>query len=88
MRAQSIVVQVQMLERHVGGKEGDEWRLRVEPKGIIVQIDRGKFGKVKDRCQERREGLRNLIKQAAGKDISEVRNLRRSQLKQQLEFLS
>ena len=39
MRAKAVVVQDEVLERHMGGEEGHKGSLCVEPKGVIVEVD-------------------------------------------------
>ena len=46
MGAESVVVQVEVLEWYVGGKEGDQGSLGVQTESVVVQVDRVQFGEV------------------------------------------
>jgi hypothetical protein len=44
--AESVVVEVEVLEGFVGGQEGDEGGLCIDTEGVIAQIDRSEVREV------------------------------------------
>lgn len=75
MGAQAVVVEVEVLERNVGGKEGNEGRLGVQAEGVVVKVDGVELGEVEDRGEEGGESFGDLVKESAGEDIGEVCDL-------------
>lgn len=64
-----------MLERNVLGEESDKRSVGVDAKRVIAEVDGVEFGEVEDGCEERREGLGNLVEEATGEDVGKVGNL-------------
>ncbi len=52
MRAEAVVVEVQVLQGHVRGEKGDDGGLRIEAKGIIVEVDGVEVREVEDGGEE------------------------------------
>lgn len=75
MRAQTIVVQVEMLKRYVCCEECDERRLSVETKSVVVQVNRVEIRQVEDGREQVGERLRDLAQETAGEDVGEVCDL-------------
>lgn len=75
MGTQAVVVEVEVLERNVGGKEGNEGRLGVQAKGVVVKVDGVELGEVENRGEEGGESFGDLVKESAGEDIGEVCDL-------------
>jgi hypothetical protein len=75
MGAQAVVVEVEVLERNVGGKEGNEGRLGVQAEGVVVKVDGVELGEVEDRGEEGGKSFGDLVKESAGEDIGEVCDL-------------
>jgi hypothetical protein len=48
VRAEAIVVEIEMAQGDMGGKEGDKRGLGVEAKGVVVEVDSVQVGQVKD----------------------------------------
>lgn len=80
--AQAVVVEVEVLQGDVCGEEGDEWRLCVEAKSVVVEVDGVELGEVQDGGKEGGKGLWDFVEKATGEDIGEVGNLSREWLVQ------
>lgn len=74
---EAVVVEVQVLERDVGGEEGDKGSLGVEAESVVVEVYRVQLGEVEDGGKEGGKSLGDLVEQTTGKDIGEVGNLNR-----------
>lgn len=72
MRAEAVVVQVEVLQGHVGGEESHERGLGVETEGVVVEVDGGEVGMVQDSGENGRDAGGNLVEQSAGEEIGEV----------------
>lgn len=75
MGTEAVVVQVQVLKGHVGGKKSYERGLGVEAKGIVVEVDGGKVGEVQDSGKDGGNAGRDLVQQSAGEKVGEVGGL-------------
>jgi hypothetical protein len=69
MRAQAVVVEVEVLQGNVLSKESYQWCGGVKAKGIIVEVDGREVGKVLNRGEEGGDGLGNLAEKSAGEDV-------------------
>lgn len=56
----------------MGGEKSDEGRLSIEAKGVVIEVDGVKVRKVEDRCEQRRQGLRDFVQETACEDIGQV----------------
>jgi len=59
----------------VSGKERDQRGLGVETEGVVVEVDRVELWEVKNRRQQRRERLGDLVEQTAREDVGQIGNL-------------
>ena len=75
MRTQPVVVQVQMLQRHVGSEESDQGRLGIQAKGVVVEVDRAQVGQVENRSKEGGKRFGDFVEKTAGEDVGKVGNL-------------
>lgn len=75
MRAEAVIVQVEVLQGHVGGEESHERGLGVETEGVVVEVDGGEVGMVQDSGENGRDAGGNLVEQSTGEEIGEVGRL-------------
>jgi hypothetical protein len=59
----------------VRGEEGDQRRLRVEAKSVIIEVDCVETRKVEDRSEKGTKGLRDFVEEPSGENIGEVCDL-------------
>lgn len=76
MWAETVVVEVEVLEWDVRGEEGDEWCLHVETESIVVQVNGVEVWKLKESSEEGRKGGWDLGEEATGEDVGEVGDLK------------
>lgn len=62
VRAEAVVVEVEVLERDVLREELDEGRVGVDAERVVAQVDREELRVVEDGVEEEAEGLGNLVK--------------------------
>lgn len=75
VRAEAVVVEVEVLEGDVLGEELDERRVGVDAEGVVAQVDGEELGEVEDGVEEEAEGLGDLVEEATREDVGEVRDL-------------
>ena len=75
---EAVVVQDEMLKRNMRGEEGDQGRLGIESKCIIVQVDRVEFWQSEECSEEGGEGLWDFVQETSCKYICKVGDLERS----------
>jgi hypothetical protein len=75
VRAEAVVVEVEVLQGHVGCQEGNQRRLCVQPKGIVVDVDCVEFREVENGGEEGGKRVGDLAEESAGEDIGKVCDL-------------
>ena len=75
MGTEAVVVEVQVLEGHVRREEGDNGCLRVEAKGIVVEVDGVEVREVEDGGEERGKGIGDFAEESSGENIVEASDL-------------
>lgn len=75
VRAEAIVVEVEVLEGDVLREELDERRVGVDAEGVVAQVDGAELRQIEDGVEEEAEGLGDLVEEATSEDVRKVGDL-------------
>ncbi len=74
VRAQPIIIQVEVLEGHMGGEKATRGAWVLRPKALSFRLMVFSLGRFKMEVRKRGERFEDFVEQAAGEDIGEICN--------------